>query len=572
MLLAAVLGCGGGPTPPAVGGGSSSGPRRGGELIIALRADVDSWNPYTAGSSTALNVLELLYPRLVRERWSPGTGIRVEPALAERWSFSDDRRELRFELREARWSDGRPVSCADVAFTWRAQHSPALGWPGLYIKDGIESFECADERTAVFRFAHPSAYQVLDANDDAQLPRVYGAVPFEQWMATAWEQRLVSAGPFRLERVVPGQEAILVRDPEWRDGTRPYIDRLIFRVYAGADEALRALLAGDVDLVEKVPPGRAAEVARREDLALLDLPGLSWTFIAWNQLAPGAYAADRRRRGCGAGCREDAQTVRALLADHPHPILGDPRVRRALTLAIDREDLVEGPWRGHARVAVSPLVSFLGVSGQSRPLPWDPVRAAALLEAAGWRRPVEGGVREKDGRRLELEILVNADNTLRREVLERVATALAGVGVAVRPVALPRREYIARARAKDFDGLLGGWRAGTRIEPQSILHCAAAAGRGNNLGAWCDDRADALADRAAAAADLEHALPLWRQWEERFVQQQPYTMLYEERVLIGIHRRVHDASPSPLNPYAEIEKWWVDSSEPTGVAATSPPR
>ncbi|MDQ7087005.1 MAG: ABC transporter substrate-binding protein [Acidobacteriota bacterium] len=514
-------------------------------------------------------MLELLYPRLVRERWSPGTGIVIEPALAEAWTFSADRRELTFHLREARWSDGRSVDCADVEFTWRAQHAAALGWPGIYLKEAIEDFHCADRRTAVFRFSRPSAYQLLDANDDAQVSRAYGDLPFGKWLETAWEERMVSAGPFRLERVVPGQEAILVRDPTWWEAGRPYLERLVFRVYAGADEALRALLAGEVDLLEKVPPARAAEVAAREDLALLDLPGLSWSFIAWNQLEPDAYGEDRRRRGCETGCSEDAGTIRALLERRPHPILSDPRVRRALTAAIDRQDLVDGPWHGHARVAVSPLVSFLGLPGQAEALPWDPVRAAAWLEEAGWKLPAGGGVRQKGGRRLELEILVNADNTLRREVLERVVTNLDAVGVAVRPVALPRREFVARARAKDFDGLLGGWRAGTRIEPQSILHCDAAAGRGNNLGAWCDAEADALAEQAAAASDLEHALPVWRRWEARFIEQQPYTMLYEERVLIGLSRRVHDATPSPLHPYAGIENWWVDPPVRSAASAAA---
>jgi peptide/nickel transport system substrate-binding protein len=572
LLAAALLvapGCGGsGDAPGKDVATPAETPQRGGTLVVALRGDVDSWNPYTAGQAAAANVLELVYPRLVRERFGAGEAGLV-PWAARSWSFSPDRRTLTFALDpRARWSDGSPLRCEDVAFTLAMQRDEALAWDGAFLKEAIEAVECPDPATAVFRFARPSSYQALDANDDALVPAAYRAVPPAQWAETRWETRAVTAGPFRIESVKPGQEAVLARDPQfWIEG-RPFLDRVVFRVYPDAAAALAALEAGEVDVLDKLPPLRAKELVARGGIAVVEAPGLAYTFVGWNALDPAAYAADRRARGCAADapCAESAADIRRLQRSHPHPVLSDPRVRRALTLATDREDIVQGVLGGYGRVGVSPIVSALGDAfDPSAALPFDPARAAALLDEAGWSGRDPDGVRRKGSRRLELSVIADAENGSRRDALERMAASLARVGVRLTAEPLPRTEFLARARDKRFDGVISGWRAGSRIEPQAILHSDAAAGRGNNLGAWSTPESDALLDRAAAAASPAEALPLWREWQALFREEQPYTVLYEERTLVGLSPRVRGATPSPLSPYDGLEAWWI-------APAAGPPR
>ncbi len=572
-LLLVAAACGGAEPDRAAASGAVGGdsaaerPQRGGTLVVALRGDVDSWNPYTVGQAAAANVLELLYPRLVHERFGAGEEGLV-PWVARSWSFAPDRRTLTFAIDPAaRWSDGRPVGCEDVAFTLAIQRDDALAWDGAFLKQAIEAVECPDPKTAVVRFARPSVYQLLDANDDALVPLAYRDVPPARWAETRWETRPVTAGPFRLEAVKPGQEAVLARDPSFWVPGRPYLDRVVFRVYPDATAALAAFEAGEVDVLDKVPPLRAAALAAQSGRTVIDAPSLAYTFVAWNALEPAAYAADRAARGCDEkrDCAESADEIRRLQRTRPHPALADARVRRALTLATDREDIVRGVLGGHGRVGVSPVVSALVPAfDASAGLPFDPPLAARLLDEAGWVDADRDGVREKGGRRLELTVIADAENGARRDALDRMASSLARVGVKLVPEPLPRADFLARARDKRFDGVISGWRAGTRVEPQGILHTDAAAGRGNNLGAWSTPASDALLDRAAAAPSPALALPLWREWQAIFRDEQPYTMLYEERTLVGLSSRVHGATPSPLNPYDGLENWWLaPAAEPS---------
>ncbi|RMF72219.1 MAG: hypothetical protein D6738_11840 [Acidobacteria bacterium] len=525
--------------------------------MAAVSEDPDGFNPYVVARSTAADLMDLLYPRLVRERWPAGDE-PYEPWLARSWEFSADRLTLTFRLRDdARWSDGSPVTCADVAATLRAQTSEQLAWPGAFIKRQIREIACPDPHTAVFRFRRASTHQILDANDDQVIPARYLETPLGDWLATPWHERLVTCGPYRLERYVPDQEVVLARDPTFWGAPLPRIGRLVFRVHPDRDAAVRALLAGEVDLVDHVPPLAARTIAARDDLTLVDLPSFSYAFIAWNTLAPDAYLDDRRRRGCrGADpCGETRETIARLRARAPHPVLADARVRRALTLAIDRHELIEGVWHGYARPAASPIVSLLWAHDPSALLPYDPQAARRLLDEAGFVRVPGRPERRRGDVPLVLEVIVNADNRTRVTALERIAAQLATVGAVVRPVPLPRREFVDRARGKRFDGVLSGWRAGTRVEPQAILHGEAAVERGNNLGSWFTPESDALMDRAAAAPTRAQAAPLWRRWQRIFRDEQPYTMLWEQRTLIGLSGRVRDATPSPLNPYAGIERW-----------------
>ncbi len=541
----------------------------GGTLVVALLGDVDSWNPYTTREATSAGVLDLLYPRLIRETGLDGHRSTLEPWLAESWSFSNDRRRLTFRLRaDAVWSDGRAVTCEDVRYTLDAQRSDELAWPGASLKERILGVDCPEPRTAIFRFAEPYPEQILDANDDAVVAAAYREVPMRDWRSTAWQERAVTCGPFRLASVTPGQEAVLERDRGWWDASEVRLDRVILRVFPDQTAAFLRFLDGDVDVLQRVPPLRAREVEARPGFRLAELPALAYTYIGWNVLAPDAYREDRRRRGCsGEGtCPESGADILRLQRQRPHPMLADPRVRRALTLAVDRRDLVDGLWAGHAHVGASPIVSALWAHDPSAALPFDPARATSLLDEAGWTDADRDGVREKRGRRFELRAIVNAENQTRRDALERVAASLGRIGVRLVPDALPRAEYVARARDKDFDGVLGAWRAGTRVDMEAIFHTRAAASRGNNLTAWSARASDDLLDRAARAATRDEALPLWREWQAVFQEEQPYTVLYEETVLVGLGARVRGPTGTGLNPLDDLHRWWVATESRASIA------
>lgn len=555
-LAAAVAGCGGSdepgePAAPVVAG------QPGGTVVVATLSDPDSWTPYTTRRSSTADLLDVLYPRLVRED-AAAPGETFEPWLAKSWSFSEDRRRLTFELRaDARWSDGSPVTCDDVRFTFDVQTDEALGWAGARYKERIEGVDCPRPSVAVFRFSEAYPDQLLDANDNAIVPRAYGDVPVADWRATPWQDRLVTCGPYRVAESRPGQQVVLERDPRWWDADAVGPDRVVLRQYPDQTSAFRAFLAGDLSVLPGMTATQFDRASTEPHLRVSAVPSLSYTFIAWNVVSPDAYAADRARRDCTEGCAESADDIRRLQRRHPHPILASSAVRRALTLSIDRVDLVDGLWRGGARVTDSPIISTLWAHREQPAWRFDPAAARELLDEAGWIDTDGDGTRDRDGRPLRLRIATYSGHPLRVDTLERVAESLAAVGVDVEVVLAGRAEFVRNAWDRSYDGVLSGWRAGTRVEPHLLFHTEAAVDRGNNLGGWSTPESDALLERGSRASTRAEARDAWTAWQELFRKELPYTMLYEQGRWIGFSRDVVGPDPDPLNLLADLHRWRV---------------
>ena len=128
------------------------------------------------------------------------------PELAQSWETSEDGLMLTFRLREAFWSDGKPITAGDVRFTWQAQTSPDVPWIGAESKQMIRDVEVIDDRTVTFHFERAYPYQFVDAIEGGIVPQhVFGRVPFERWKDHDWSQARVGSGPFVLHEHRPGQ-------------------------------------------------------------------------------------------------------------------------------------------------------------------------------------------------------------------------------------------------------------------------------------------------------------------------------------------------------------------------------
>jgi ABC-type transport system substrate-binding protein len=235
-----------------------------------------------------------------------------------------------------------------------------------------------------------------------------------------------------------------------------------------------------------------------------------------------------------------------------HPVLADPRVRRALTLAIDRRAIVDVLLRGEGDVPASPILAPLPEHDPAI-VPWPADRAAAakLLDEAGFP--------EKKGRRFALRLMVQAGSAIKRDAAVMLQRDLAAVGVAVEIVPVENSAFYRTLAERAMDAWIGGWRASARVDMTEMLHGSACSAEGNNFGCWSDPGADALAAAARDELDDARRTAGWRAWERTFHEQQPYTMLYRTNVLAGVRARVHGTESLTANDVLEgVETWTVD--------------
>jgi peptide/nickel transport system substrate-binding protein len=536
LALAAALLAAGCDREPAAGGeaageaAAGGAPRRGGQVVIAFSSDIAGVNQLIHGSNRPTeSVLRHVYLQLVRENADFETGPSTfRPDLAESWEWSDDHKTVTFHLRRnAAWSDGRPVTAADVRFSWQAQIHPDIAWDIAYYKEAITDVEVVDPHTVRFHFSRVYPSQLLELTEGYILPEhVFGRIPFSEWRTNEqwFRDHAVYAGPFVIESWTPQQELVLARNPRYYDPERPRLDRVIIRIIPDPSSRLTQLLAGGVDFIDSLSPEEVARVERDPELQVVEFWGPTFVYVAWN------------------------------LRREP---FDDPAVRLALTLGIDRQTVVDNVWGEYGRVSHSPVLQNVWIYDRSLvPHPYDPERAKRLLAERGWTDRDGDGVLDKDGRRLALELLTNVDNRQRVDATVLIQSHLARIGVEVTPRALEFQSFVTRTDEGDFDAVIGAWTMPTGLDFRYAFH-SAEIGDGSNFVGYSNPEVDRLLDEIRAQAELAAAEPLLLRLQQTLHRELPYTFLWESKRAVALNRRVRDADPNVLYVHDNLYDWWV---------------
>jgi peptide/nickel transport system substrate-binding protein len=318
-----------------------------------------------------------------------------------------------------------------------------------------------------------------------------------------------------------------VRNPRWFEAGKPYLDRVVWKVQGNMETNLNALLAGDVDYMQSVLPKDADRVLEDGDLLLYSYVTRSMGWIGWNtRKAP----------------------------------FDDARVRRAMTHAIDRENIVESIFYGYAKIAGPIIISSMWASNPDiQPLEFDPDAAEALLEEAGWKKGPDG-IRVKDGKRLAFPLVTNAGNEVRKKICEYAQSNLREVGAEVEIKLMDFNQMSGQLKRHNFDAFVGGMNFATKVDGKPIFHSTAAEGRFNYVD-FRNERVDAIIDQARLMSDKEAARPLWCELQQIMHQEQPYSPLYEPRGLVAVHKRFRNVNVTSLRPTHNLGEWWVPKAE-----------
>jgi ABC-type oligopeptide transport system substrate-binding subunit len=429
---------------------------------------------------------------------------RPIPGAAESWTVSPDGRTWTFRMRAGlKWSDGSALDARDFEYSLRRALSPATAFPyagRLFAirkaravsagKAPIDSLgvKASDSRTLVLTLEHPAPYlpEVL-ASFAMPVPRAVVEKFGDEWIRPG---RIVTNGPFMLAEWRPNAFIRLRRNPHFYDAANVPADEVVHYPVTQATTAIRRFQAGELDFVLTVPPDQI-DRARREfgDQLKID-QGLGIEVIAFNV-----------NRGATR----------------------DPRVRRALSLALEREAIARNVL-GDTRLAA---YGFVAPGATNYPVParldfatWPPERrraeARSLLAEAGYG----------PGNPLRIRLAFPA-NDINRRIAVVVDAMWRSVGVRPELQAKEQRALSADVARGEFDAVRALWLAG-HSDALAFLERldGTAAGTTMNQSGYRSARFDGLLARATAEADLERRARLLREAEEVALADQPVAPLY----------------------------------------------
>ena len=452
--------------------------RRGATVLFASGADLQSINPLLTQHPLARQVQRyVLLTTLARY----DSTLAPEPYLARAWRWSEDRRTLTFALHPGvRWHDGVPTTARDVVWTLTAARDPATGYPRLVDLEPLASVAASSESTVVLRFRGAQERFPDVLTDLAILPaHLLDTVPAGRLRQAAWNSNPVGNGPFRFVAHEPNRRWVFSADTAFPAvlGGPPRLERLIVVVVDEPTTKLAALTSGELDFAG-IQPAHASFVRRDQALEVRTFPLL---------LTYGIVLNTRR------------------------PPFDQLPARRAVSAAIDRQEIVDGYLYGFGVPAIGPVPpgvpGYLPVAQPSRP-----VVAAAAGQA----------------RRFELLTVGSGEAALEQMVQARLAAA--GFEVVIRQLELST--FLARVYGpeRDFDA--------------AVLGIAGDLGLGYLA---------SLAETAGLAAPADPAAA-----QRFFVDSAPVAFLYHAAGLQGANRRVKGVEMDLRGELPSVQRWRVE--------------
>jgi peptide/nickel transport system substrate-binding protein len=501
-------------------------PDYGGAYVEGLPGFPQALNPVLANDDASRSVNALLFSGLTKtdEKGQP------IPDLAASWEVSPDGKQYTFVLRSnARWHDGHPVTATDVIFTYKLLQDPLYQGPLRAIWQQV-SIEKADDHTLKLTLQKDSFAPFLEYTSLGILPaHLLEGVGARELATHRFNVQPVGTGPFKLKEM--SQDQIVLEAAPTYFGAKPYLSRIVFRVYPNHKTILTALERDEVEGVPLVDPSDVGRVTRDKKMVLYDTPQSSLTLVFFNMSSP---------------------------------ILSDRTVRQAIAHAVDRRKLIDIGRQGRARQADSPVLpASWAYNEEVKRHDFDPARARATLEQAGWKlESPESGVRVKDGKRLRLVLLTN-DRRERISLAEEIQEQLAAVGFEIEVQAtgagglvqdflLPRR-YEMALYSWDFNGF--------DPDPYALWHSSQVAPRGLNVTGFNHRRSDELLEKGRQSTDQAERVKLYREFQNIFAEELPGLPLYYPTYDFAMNSKVKGVkvgvTASPADRFRNVVEWYV---------------
>lgn len=507
----------GGAAATATAAAAGDAPRRGGHIVLPSNEPRDL-NP--ALTTRFDRITPVVFEGLV----GVDAAMKLTPRLAESWEQTDGGKTLTFHLRKGvKWHDGEPFTAADVIFTHKVIRDSKRETVWRAHMDRIDTIEAPDPHTVVVHYRKPYGPALSSWTVGIIAEHAYGGD-----VAKASDPNGphgVGTGPFRFARWESGQRILVEANDDYWAG-RPNIDSIEFLLNPRATDQLGLLKAGKLDFAEITDINEwVREVNQpefRDKFEVATEVESRFRLIAWN------------------GLRKP---------------FDDPRVRVALTHALDRQRVIEDVLLGQAQPLSGPFFpTMYGADPRIAPYPFDLSTAVTMLD--------EAGLRAKDGKRFKIELIVRASERTPTmdEMLAIFRHDLASIGVDLDIAYLDSRTFFDRILLLEFDAALFGWLPSIPDpDPYELLHSSQITG-GPNFAGFSDPRVDELLDKARSTADRSERKALYHEVHRLVHEQTPYTMLYAPYGHYAWNRRVRGLNPRDIGAtprFPGVARWWV---------------
>lgn len=536
MLLTACGGSGGANQTSAAAGGSAEtsaaaeAGSTGGEKVITMAqtGDWDTFMPMNTTNAGADNVIELMFDRLMVINTDGTFG----PRLADSWETNEAQDKITYHLNEnAKWQDGEPVTAEDVVYSAQVASSSEYnylrrirmqyfaGTDETGCETGTDSIEVAalDDHTVEFTLKAPMDPAIIYAlvnRDFFIMPKhLLDSISDADLVNDAFWQKPIGSGPCIFDSMESGVSIEFKANKDYYLGA-PDFDRLVFKKVQSTN-LLSGLMSGDIDVLSansQIPLADWETAKNTQGIVTKSVPTFAYQYMAMN-------------------------TARDYLTED---------VRHAISLAINRQVIVDQLLQGEARIAIGPLAEDHPYFDEKLlPIEYDPEKAKSMLEAAGW-----------DSNR-ELQVLVSTGNEVREKSAILIQQDLQKIGIKTKIQTLDFPTLLTNARNGDYDLCFIG-SAGSVDPSESVPNVTA--GYMNNFAQLSDPTLGQIGESGAKEITFEARKKIYDQYQEELFKQMPMAFLYHTNDLFAYNEKLENVREGAIdyNINKNVWEWKVN--------------
>jgi peptide/nickel transport system substrate-binding protein len=513
---------------------------QGGELRFCLRTEPKTFDPLKVEDDASSAVRYLTGGVLVRINRQTQD---LQPELAISWKVSKDGRQISFHLRSGiLFSDGTPFSADDVAYTVQQLMDPSLHSPtGDAFRSGSGNVETnVISRTQIsIRFPAPVA----------GLDRLFDQVAIMSQHSPKKEMAVL--GPFMVGDYKPGASLLLQRNPNyWKTDDKghklPYLDSIKLDIQPNRDVEMLRFKRGELDLINSLDSEYFDKLSATSPQMVHDAgASLDSEQLWFNEVARSPIPAYKK--------------------DWFH----SANFRRAISEAINHDDLSRVVFHGHAQPAVGPFspANKFWFNSKLKPQPYNSDGALKALQAEGFRME-NGALKDKDGNAVVFSIITNAGNKYRERMAVLIQEDLQKIGIHVNVVTLDFPSLIERmTQSFDYEAIILGL-TNVDLDPNGEMNVWLSSSENHQWNPqqkvpetpW-EAEIDRLMRAQASTNDVKKRKEAFDRVQEIVVEQAPFIFLINKNALSAVSTSVHGASPVILSPQTYWNAEWLTVSD-----------
>jgi len=485
-------------------------PRRGGVLKAAFSADPAGFDPVRGPSGMSHVVIEQVYSTLM----ALDPDAKPYPELAESYQVSDGGLTYTFRLRRGvKFHNGDDLTAADVKFTFDRLRAPNSGYSYGAQVETIKSVDVVDPHTVQFRLTKVTGpfliYMAFPGSSIVPKKLVESGLDLNA--------KPVGTGPFRFVSYEPRTAIKFERNPNYFEAGKPYVDAMEYRIISDITALTNALLSGVVNFSNEIPPKDFAKVKANPDLAALTLEGSRYNW---------------------------------LLPNNSKEPFNNPKIRQAVSLALDRKALVEGAFFGLATPIVGGVIpkwNWGFLDKQFVPPRGDPEKASALVVEAGY----------PNGFETTMTLPSSFPNIMAMGPIVQANLAKAGIRAKLGTMEIPRYWDEVWSTSK-FDITMMYWLS-PLADPDDFVtnnyHC----GMAINVQKYCSTAMDGLLEQAKTSSALDARKGLYTKMQELSMQDMPIVPLVNGWLLIGHTKKLENYRPMRTGFLKTLKDAWIES-------------